>query len=168
MLSLSKNEFKVISFLIRNFSKRFTIRSIASSLEISAAGAHAALKKLERGRVVKVEKLGTGLFYDVNLDSKVARHLAAIALLKCYDLREIISGEVERESKIGVFDGKKLLVVTNNADTVKDICYKSFKDVELVCMNEGEFKAALGESLEKGNVIFGEELVVDMIKEVMR
>src|SRR3989338_6651881 len=124
MISLSKAEFNVISFLIRNFSKRFTIRNIASSLKISAAGAHAALKKLELGGIVKAEKLGTGLFYEIDLDNKVAKHLTAAVLLEFYDIGKIDAAEIEKESKAALFDGKKLLVVTSNEDKVKDICYK--------------------------------------------
>ncbi|MBU1004454.1 MAG: hypothetical protein KJ561_01360 [Nanoarchaeota archaeon] len=171
MISLSKAEFNVISFLIRNFSKRFTIRNIAVSLEISAAGAHAALKKLELGGIVKAEKLGTGLFYELSLDNKVAKHLAAAVLLEFYAVGKIDVSEIEKESKAALFDGKKLLAVTNSSDKVKDICYK--KNIDAVCKTEEEFVSALkGKEkevlliLEKGNVLFGEELIIEMIKKV--
>ncbi len=169
MISLSKNEFNVISFLIRNFSKRLTIRNIASKLEISAAGAHAVLKKLEKGNVVKAEKLGTGLFYEINLDEKIARYLASIGLLEHFDLKYIEFKDIEKESKAAVFDGKRLLAVTNNSDIVKDICYR--QNIEVVCKDEEEFIEALQYNdeavlgiLEKGNVLFGEELVINSIK----
>ena len=172
MVSLSKSEFNVISFLIRSFSKRFTIRNIASQLGISAAGAHAVLKKLEKTNVVKAEKLGTGLFYEINLDDKVARYLAAIVLLRHFDIKIDVS-EIEKESKAAIFDGKKLLVVTSNTDLVKDICYK--KKIEVICKEEEEFIEALRYNdeeilsiLEKGNVLYGEELVVDSIMKVMK
>ncbi|MBW2975007.1 hypothetical protein KY366_04790 [Candidatus Woesearchaeota archaeon] len=175
MLSLSKNEFNVIRFLIRNFSRRFTIRNIGAELGISAAGAHAALKKLEKSRIVKAERLGTGLFYYVNLDDKVARHLAAVSLLDCSGIRKIKTEDIEKESRAAVFDGKRLLAITSNEDYVKDICYRELKEVKVVCVGEEEFSDALRDRdkdvisiLEKGCVLFGEDIVLDAIKRVMR
>ncbi len=175
MISLSKSEFNVIGFLIRNFSKRFTIRSIASSLNISAAGMHAVLKKLEKNGIVKAERLGTGLFYEVDLDNKAANHLAAVSLLEHFDVKQIDFEEIEKESKAAVFDGKRLLVVTNDSDNVKDICYRELKEIKVICKEEEGFVEALRskekgvlEILENGNVLFGENLVLDVIKRVMR
>ena len=175
MISLSKNEFNVISFLIRNFSKRFTIRSIALNLGISAAGAHAVLKKLEKGNIVKAEKLGTGLFYEINLDSKVAKHLSAVVLLDQFEVKKISTEEIEKESKAAIFDGKRAVVITSNSNTVQDICYRNFKEIKVICKEEEEFVEALRnkekdilEILENGNVLYGEELVLNSIKKVMR
>ena len=58
MLSFSKHEFRIVGFLVRHLSARFTIRDIASKLSISAPGCHAALKKLEKNGIVTAEKLG--------------------------------------------------------------------------------------------------------------
>jgi len=164
MISLSKVEFIVISFLVRNFSRRYTIRNIASNLGISAAGAHAALKKLESSGVVKVERLGTGLFYDINLENKVAKHLAAIVLLG----EGAVEG-LENEASAAIVEGKKILAITNNADNVKDIC-QSYSEV--VCKSEEEFIEMLRNKdtsmLEKGNVLFGEDIIVEAIRKVMR
>jgi len=175
MLSISKNEFNVIGFLIRKFSKRFTIRNIAFELKISSAGAHAVLKKLEKNGIVKAEKLGTGLFYEIDLNNKIGRHLAAISLISHFELKNVDFSEIEKESKAVVFDGKKALVITNDIDSVKDICYRNFKDMKLVCKSEDEFSEALMYNDEEilgilgsGNVIFGEELIVDVIKRVTR
>ena len=175
MISLSKSEFNVIGFLIRNFSKRFTIRSIASRLEISAAGAHSVLKKLEKNNVVKADRLGTGLFYYIDLDSKIANHLASIVLIEQFDVKKIDTEEIEKESKAVIFDGKRALVVTTNEDIVKDVCYRNFKEIKVICKEEEEFVEALRgkekdvlEILENGNVLFGEELILNSIKRVMR
>jgi len=175
MISLSKNEFNVIGFLVRNFSKRYTIRNIASILDVSAAGIHAVLKKLENNGVVKGEKLGTGLFYEVNLGNKVADHLAAVSLLSHFEIKGIDSSEIEKEGRAAVFDGKSLLVVTNNADSVNDICYRDHKEIKVICKDESEFNDCLAgkdkevlDIFEKGNVIFGEELILDSIKRAIR
>ncbi len=175
MISLSKNEFSILGFLIRNFSKRFTIRNIAVRLNISAAGAHSVLKKLESQNIVKVEKLGTGLFYDINLDNRIAQHLATIVLLDYGKLKKIETKELEKESKAVIFNDKKLFVVAGNVDSVNDICYRIFKDIKIICKSEEEFVRLLKEGdkeileiLEQGNVLFGEDLIVDAIKKVMR
>ena len=175
MISLSKSEFNVIGFLIRQFSRRFTIRSIASQLKISAAGMHTVLKKLEKNGIVKAERLGTGLFYYVDLDNKIARHLAAVSLLEHFDIKDIKTEELEKESNAVVFDGKRILAVTSDIDGVKDICYRDFKEINVVCKGKEEFVEALRnkekeilEILENGNVLFGEELIIDSIKRVMR
>src|SRR3990167_4467475 len=81
MLSLSDNEFSVIGFLVRNFSDRLTIRSIAQKLGFSAAGVFNIFRKLEKEGIVVGEKLGTGIFYSINYENKVALHLACISLL---------------------------------------------------------------------------------------
>ena len=175
MLSISKSEFNVIGFLIRQFSKRFTIRSIALKLNISAAGMHAVLKKLEKGGIVKAERLGTGLFYEINLESRVAQYLAAVMLMRYSDIKKINTDELEKETKAVIFDGKGIVVVTSDSDAVKDICYRELKEIKVICKGEEEFVDALRNKernvldvLEQGNVLFGEELVVDSIKKVIR
>ena len=172
MIPISKNELGVLGFLIRNFSKRFTIRNIASRLKISAPGAHSSLKKLESKDIVKAERLGTGLFYEVNLDNKIGRYLAAIVLLDYYEFKIDVK-DIVTESKAAIFDGKNLFVVTHDGDKVKDICYKTLKNVNVICKNEEEFRLLLKdkdketlEILEKGNVLFGEQLVIDVIREL--
>ncbi len=175
MISLSKNEFSVLCFLIRNFSKRLTIRNIAARLTISAASAHSVLKKLESHNIVKAEKLGTGLFYEINLDNRIAQHLAGIVLLEYRKLKKIETAELEKESRAAIFDGKKLFVVASNIDSVNDICYSTFKDIKIICKSEDDFVKLLKEKekevleiLEQGEVLFGEDLIVNTIKKVMR
>ena len=175
MLSISKNEFNVIGFLVRNFYKRFTIRNIASILGLSAAGVHAVLKKLEEEGVVKCEKLGTGLFYEINFDSKIANHLSCVSLLSHFEIKEIDFSKIEGKSRAAIFDGKRLLVVTNEPEIVLDIGYTNFKDIKVICTGEEEFVDGLKSKneevlniLEKGNVLFGEENILDLIKRVSR
>ena len=103
MLSLSDNEFSVISFLVRNFTERLTIRNIAKRLGFSAAGVFNILKKLEKESIVVGQKLGTGLFYSMNFDSRVAKHLAATVL--AYP-EEKASFDTEKlsQAKAAIFD----------------------------------------------------------------
>src|SRR3989338_10307352 len=114
MLSLSDNEFSVISFLVRNFTERLTIRNIAQRLGFSAAGVFNILKKLEKQNIVTGQKFGTGLFYSVNFESKVAEHLAAIVLVYSEEKQDKIISEQLKQAKAAVFDKKSLLIVADN------------------------------------------------------
>lgn len=169
MISLSKNEFIIIGFLARNFSKRFTIRNIASELKISAPGAHASLKKLEKSGIVTAEKLGTGLFYEIDYGNKVALHLTAASLVDYYTLKKIDTGDLEKEAKAIIFDGKEMIVVASSKDSAEAVCRK--QEIKCLCLTEDEFLEAIKSKeskiisiLQKGNVLFGEELVISLIR----
>ncbi len=173
MESISKNGFRLISFLIRNFSRKLTIRGIASELKTSPTGIHAVLKKLEKDNIVKAEKLGTGLFYQINLENSVAKHLAAIALIDFYN-QKIETNKIKKESKSAIFDGKNLLVITSDKEAVRDICMRELNNINLTCIYEEEFVGALKskeeirEIIRKGDVLFGEDIVINAIEEAIK
>ncbi|MBI2575984.1 helix-turn-helix transcriptional regulator [Candidatus Woesearchaeota archaeon] len=168
MVSLSKSDFAIIGFLIRNFHKKYTIRDVASNLKISAPGAHAALKKLESEGIVKAEKLGTGLFYEVAFERPLGKHVAAIALL---------SGEgkdygLSKAAKAALFDGKTILAIAQDQNAVKDAVFRQNAQISVVCKNEDEFKNALLAKdadvlgiLKNSKVLFGEEMVIEAIRQ---
>lgn len=166
MLSLSDNEFSVISFLVRNFSEKLTIRSIAQRLDFSPAGVFNILKKLERQEIVVGQKLGTGLFYAINFENKIACHLASIALLYSDEKTEI-DAEKLIQAKAAIFDKKTLLLVVDNV-TILDA---SIPDVDLITKTEDEAIALLRRKdpetlklLKNGVVLFGEDRIVEIIK----
>src|SRR3989338_2659462 len=109
MLSLSDNELSVINFLVRNFTEMLTIRSIAQRLEFSPAGVFNILKKLEKQSIVTGQKFGTGLFYSINFENKIAEHLAAVVLLYSEEKIEINIEEF-KQAKAAIFDMKTLLL----------------------------------------------------------
>lgn len=167
MISLSDNEFSVINFLVRNFTERLTIRNIAQKLNFSAAGVFNILKKLEKHNIVAGEKLGTGLFYSINLENKIAKHLAGIVLLYSEEKIEKINVEQLKQANAAIFDRKSLLLITDNI-TVLDI---SIPNVEVVAKTEDEVvglirkkEPAITQLLKKGAVLFGEDKVVEIIK----
>ena len=166
MLSLSDNEFSVLSFLVRNFTERLTIRNIAQKLDFSPAGVFNILKKLEKHGIVVGQKLGTGLFYSINLENKIAEHLAAIVLLHT---DEKISLDVQqlKQAKAAIFDRKTLLLITDSI-TIHDI---SIPNADLICKTEDEMMESLRKRdpvilqlLRKGIVLFGEGNIVGIIK----
>ena len=169
MLSLSDNEFSVINFLVRNFTEKLTIRNVAQRLNFSAAGVFNILKKLEKERIVVGQKLGTGLFYSINFDNKISRHLAAIVLLYS-DEKVAINAELFKHAKSAIFDKKTILLVTDNLTDI-DI---SMPNVNIISKTEDEvielFKKKDQEMiqlLKKGIVLFGEEKIVSIIKNSM-
>jgi len=166
MLSLSDNEFSVLSFLVRNFTEKLTIRNIAQRLNFSPAGVFNILKKLEKNNIVVGQKFGTGLFYSINFDSKIAEHLASIVLLYA---EEKISMDVQqlKNAKAAIFDKKSLLVVTDSMTSL-DI---SIPNVEVIAKTEDELTgllrkrdAAMLQLLKKGVVLLGEDKIVEIIK----
>ena len=167
MLSLSDNEFGVISFLVRNFTERLTIRNIAQRLGFSSAGVFNILKKLEKQGFVVGQKLGTGLFYSINFENKISEHLAAIVLLYSDEKFDKIDVEKLREAKSAILDKKSLLLITDNV-TVLDVVVQN---LNVIAKTEDEVISLLRKKdadmlqlLKKGIVLFGEDSVVRIIK----
>ena len=167
MISLSDNEFSVFSFLVRNFTEKLTIRSIAQRLGFSAAGVFNILKKLDKQDIVIGQKLGTGLFYSVNFENKISYHLAAIVRLYSEEKIEKLSIEQFKQAKIAVFDKKTLLLVTDNV-TLLDI---SIPNINIISKTEDEIMSMFKKKeqeilqlLKKGVVLFGEDRLVEIIK----
>ena len=166
MLSLSDNEFSVINFLVRNFTEKLTIRNVAQRLNFSAAGVFNILKKLEKEGIVVGQRLGTGLFYSINFDNKLSQHLAAIVLLYSDEKISINAGQF-KHAKSAISDKKTLLLVTDNVTNID----ASMPDVNVISKTEDEVMELLRKKdpemlqlLKKGVVLFGEEKVVNIIK----
>ena len=169
MLSLSDNEFSVISFLVRNFTEKLTIRNIAHRLSFSPAGVFNILKKLDKENIVVGEKLGTGLFYSINFENKIAEHLAAIVLLYSKEKAEFDIGKII-QAKAAILHEKNLLLIADNV-SVLDV---SIPNLSIVVKNEDEFVDLLRKKdqqtlkfLKEGIVLLGEEKIVQMIKHLV-
>tara|TARA_Y100000310_G_scaffold258915_1_gene267460 strand:- start:1590 stop:2099 length:510 start_codon:yes stop_codon:yes gene_type:complete len=163
MLSLSDNEFAVLNFLIRNFTSKDTVRSIAKKLGFSPAGVYNILKKLEKLEIVNGEKFGTGLFFRLNLENKVACYLSLTVLVGFYD-HSIDLEDKKSGSSFAIYDKKRVLFLSDSSDI-------DLGDVEVVVKTEEEFVNAVKEKddeilsiLRDGNVIFGEESLLEIIK----
>ncbi|NQV08461.1 winged helix-turn-helix transcriptional regulator [Candidatus Woesearchaeota archaeon] len=169
MISISDNEGTIIDFIIKNYSKRYTIREIALNLKISPAGAHKSLKKLGQAGIVKSEKLGTGLFYDIDYNNRAARHLACfiISQTKDYSLGEL------KELVKAVIVNKHVLVVSDTHDhsKIRADVFNLFKDKEIMIMTEEEFRSGvmradkkITDILGSGSVAYGEELLIKSLR----
>ena len=167
MISLSDNEFSVINFLVRNFTEKLTIRNIAQRLKFSPAGVFNILKKLEKENIVVGQKLGTGLFYAINFENRIAEHLAGIVLLYSEENIEL-NVEQLKQAKAAILDKKTLLLITGSI-TVLDI---TIPNVEVITKTEDEVigllrkkDSAMLQLLIKGIVLFGEDRIVEVIKQ---
>ncbi len=167
MLSLSDNEFSVLNFLVRNFNEKLTIRNIAQRLNFSPAGVFNILKKLEKDRIVVGEKLGTGLFYSINFENKIAQHLAAVVLLYTEEQIDKVSIDQLRQVKAAIFDKKRLLLITDNITDLE----VSIPTVDVVLKTEDEFTSLLRKKdaqilqfLKNGIVLLGEDKIIEIIK----
>src|SRR3989344_634581 len=159
MLSLSDNEFAVLNFLARNFTERLTIRTIAQKLKFSPAGVHTILKKLEKQGIVNGEKLGTGLFYRINFESKTAYHLAAAVLVGFFDCSNPELMKLKESAKSILYDRKNALVVADNVSSLNI----SIENVNVIVKTEDEFIESIKrrepevmQAIKNSNVIFGE------------
>lgn len=170
MISLSDNEFSVINFLIRNFTERLTIRNIAKKLGFSPAGVFNILKKLEKEGIVTGQRFGTGLFYSINLDNKISWHLACIVLLYSDEKLERLNFEQLRHAKAAIFDKKNLLLIIDNVTiidtTIPNVNVISKTEDEALILFRKKDQEIL-QVLRKGVVLFGEEKIVDIIKNSM-
>lgn len=169
MLSLSDNEFSVISFLVRNFTERLTIRNIAQRLGFSAAGVFNILKKLEKQNIVTGQKFGTGLFYSINFENKAAEHLASIVLVYSEEKFDRTIFEPLKQTKAAIFDKKTLLIV--NGLSIPEI---SIPNINIISKTEDELNESFRKKdsealqvLKKGVVLHGEEVIVKAIKNSM-
>jgi len=165
--SISNTDLAVIDFLVRNFSELLTVRQIAIKLKLSPAGVHKSLKKLEQESILKSEKLGTGLFFTINFESKPARHLCALVLLESKP--SISFGEAEHIVRFCITDSKTALIVTHDTNRMNESLPK--KQLDYIVMTQDEFIQKIQSKdkkvldiILKGKVALGEEVLLNLLK----
>lgn len=173
MVSIAQNDIAVIEYLIRNFSKRYTIREIAKHLKISAAGAHKVLKKLESYKLVIAEKLGTGLFYEINLINNSAKHISAFVLsLGKHEFDNEIKELKGFVSAIIVLPRKVLLVShVHEVSKVEELSHEHFKGRKPIVVTEEKLVDKIRSKDEEavsfirdGQIVYGENVVIRCIQ----
>src|SRR3989338_5663678 len=80
MVGLTLNEIRVISFLLRNFTERYSIRHLARELGLSPMGARKIAMKLEKAGILRFESIGTSIYYSPNLNEEIGRKVAELVL----------------------------------------------------------------------------------------
>jgi len=193
MHSLTENEAKIVDFLIRNFNERNSINEIGRRLKISHTGAHKILRKLEKVKAVKPERIGNAIYYKANLDNELGLKLAeyvlaqneliAYAKVQADDLKPlqslasscILFGSVLSKGR-GAGDIDVMLVVeekdfkklNKKLEEIKEISPKKIHDVmqskEDLAKNIGKNDEVMLDIIKNGRIIWGSEVIVEAIK----
>ncbi len=82
MIGLTENEAKLLDYLIRHFDERNSINGLGRKLGITHTGAHKILRKLEGEGLVRPERIGNALYYNIDFRNDVAVKLAEFILLQ--------------------------------------------------------------------------------------
>lgn len=173
MISISASDSKAIDLLIRNPTARYTIRNIAQKIGITAAGAHRLLRLMEEEGILNSEKLGSGIFYEINLENNTAKYLCAFVLSQsCKEETEKFS-ELKKHSLFALKLDNELYVVIDPKE--------QYKANELIGKLQGkaviDFQEDFSQKLKKkdsellkklstAKVMWGELNLIDIIKEV--
>jgi len=174
MLTIANTEFKVVEFLVRNIHQKFTIRSISQQLKLSPAGVHKTLKKLEQDNIVLSEKLGTGLFYEINLHNNVAKNLAAFVL--SYSSKPVPKEleDVKEIAKSAIILNNNVLILADESDKPEiESKFSSITETKYnpIIMSKQEFAEKVKKKdktvtdiMKTGAILFGEHLLLESLK----
>ena len=193
MVLTNKNQEKMINFLIRNFDIRNSIRQIGRKIGISAMGAQKMLKRLEKQQIVAAEKIGTAIYYKLNLSKRMAQKIAELVLTKyklspyaqvyaenlealkncakaCVMYGSILAmGEQARDvDAMVIIDRRALRKVEKECDRISK---KGTKKIHLMIQTEKDLKENIKKGdkavlavIRKGVVLWGEGFIVEGIK----
>ena len=193
LYSLTKNEARVIDFLIRNFKEKNSINGLGRRLGLSPRGIYKILKKLENMNVIKSEKIGNAIYYKVNLDDEVGAKLAEFVLvqneLNSYakvqaddlkSLKEItqscvLFGSVLKKGKesndidiLLILEKDDFKKVHKSLSGIKELKPKKIHDVmmtkEDLINNLKKGDEVIADIMKTGKVLWGPETIVEAIK----
>lgn len=193
-MSLTQNELKTLNFLVRHFHEKYSINQLAKKVGITPKGMHKLLNRLEKQGILKFEKLGNAVFFQLNFDSEVARIAANLALVEeialpyakaqAKDLQRLrpfakaaaLFGSVlEKGEKAGdidvlfVLEDKKYEAYKKALDELRALKTKPIQDVvqtfdDLVKNFKKPDKVIL-EILKTGKVLWGHDIIINAVKE---
>lgn len=193
MQSLTRNEARIVDFLIRNFMEKNSINEIGRRLKISPRGAYMILKKLERLKAAIPEKIGNAIYYKINLDEEIGAKLSEYVLvqneLNAYSqllaedlmpLRKIALGcvlfgsvltrgrEVNDIDLLIMLEKKDFGKIKNALDEIKALKPKKLHEVmqtrEDLLNNIRKKDEVILEIMKKGRVLWGAEVIVEAIR----
>lgn len=79
---LPVNLTKIIEFLARNIPSKFNVNQLSRELKISVGSAYKILKSLEKKDILFSQKIGNGIYYALNLNSKEAKNIVELVLIE--------------------------------------------------------------------------------------
>ncbi len=168
MVSLTENEARVVSFLLRNFGEDYNINRVARELKLSPRGAYKILKKLEKEGFLRSNKVGNNLLYKINFSQEHASELCQFVLAErkispyvtvwindLQPLKEItdmaiLFGSILTKENIDQIKQKKIHhLIQTKEDLVKNIRRRD---------------PAVLEEIKTGLVLWGRDVLVEAIK----
>jgi len=193
MISITKNQARVVEFLVRNFNEKNSINQIGRRLSLSPRGIYKILKNLEGQGIIVPQKIGNGIFYGIDFDRETGIKTAELVLVQkemnnyakaqaddLIPLKEIALSCILFGSVIS--KGRE----AGDVDIMLIIKDKSYKDVHDKLLEIGKLKpkkihdltltkedfyngvkkkdAVILNALRTGEVLWGSEIVVEAIK----
>ena len=192
---ITKNEKKILRFLLVNFDKDCSINEIAKKCELSHNGAYEILKKFEKSEVILPRKISNLISYKINFNSKETVKLLELTLLPDYNvdkiryryndlkpLEEISSlciifgsyitkkekpNDIDAIFVVGKANYKKYSQILEN---VKMILPLKLHDViqtkEDLSMNIKKRESIIIKAISEGVILWGHEFLIEVIKNV--
>lgn len=147
---LPLNLTKIVEFLFRNIPNRFNVNQISRELKISVGSAYKILKSLERKGVLVSQKIGNGIYYVLNTDSKEAASITELVLMESRNkslsknsLASIYAKDLRDAEKLS----KAIIIFGSILDT------RAAKDVDaLFIIDKGKSKAVEDFCLKLSNL----------------
>ena len=191
--SLTKNESRVIDFLLRNFREKNSINAIARRLDLSSRGAYKILKKLEKSKAIAPEKIGNAIYYKINLNEEIGVKLSEfilmqnelnaylqiqaedLMLLKNVSLSCVLFGSVLTKGKeakdidvLIVLEKKDVKKVSLVIDKIKSLKPKRIHEVlqtkDDLVKNIKKNDEVISDIIRTGKVLWGAEIILEAIK----
>ena len=81
-MAWTTNELKVLNFLTRHFTEKYSINQLAKQVGLTPKGMHKLLKRLEQQTILLPKKMANAIFYEVNFNSDLARKAVEISLFQ--------------------------------------------------------------------------------------
>ncbi len=191
--SISKNEAKVIDFLVRNFREKNSINETGRKLGLSPRGIYKVLKKLENNNIIIPEKIGNAIYYKYNFNEEKSRRIAEFVLLnnslnsyaqiQADDLKKlegkalscILFGSVIKKGKeakdidiLLVIEKKNFDKIQKILDEIKDLKPKKIHDVvqtrEDLVKNIKKNNEAILDIIKNGKLLWGADIIIEAVK----
>lgn len=193
LAGLTRNEARMISFLLRNFTNRYSIRQLAKELDLSPMGARKMAIKLEQAKILKPEQISDAIYYHPNLDEEIGCKTAELVLsykdlnpyarvqakdleqLRPYVLCAVLFGSVLTKAEnagdidvLLVLDEDQLNKMHKVLMEIQSIKSKKISEMlqtrEDLVRNIRKRDAPLLDVIKTGQVLWGSEIIVEAIR----
>lgn len=193
MKSITNNEMKFVLIIFKSPETEYNSNSIAKSLGITSMGALKIAKKLEKGGIINFKEMGKAKFYRLNLENdhvrqyikfllqKESREASSFLKAKFKDIKKIknayasiLFGSVltkeDKSNDIDLFlitDQKRFSKLKKEIEYLNLINNKKYhplyQTIDDVKKNIKENDKVIFNAI-KGIIVFGEDIIIDLLK----